>query len=153
MNANWRRMGSFFEMKKTLASEQETHAFGAEIAADLKPGDALGLVGQLGAGKTHFSQGIVSALGSVESVTSPTFTLVNEYHDGRLPVFHFDFYRMEDADEVLKIGWDEFLDEPGIILVEWADKFPELMPEDTRWFRFKIEDDGTRTIEQGTFTE
>ena len=146
-------MGSFFEMKKTLASEQETHAFGAEIAADLKPGDALGLVGQLGAGKTHFSQGIVSALGSVESVTSPTFTLVNEYHDGRLPVFHFDFYRMEDADEVLKIGWDEFLDEPGIILVEWADKFPELMPEDTRWFCFKIEDDGTRTIEQGTFTE
>lgn len=146
-------MGSFFEMKKTLASEQETHAFGAEIAADLKPGDALGLVGQLGAGKTHFSQGIVSALGSVESVTSPTFTLVNEYHDGRLPVFHFDFYRMEDADEALKIGWDEFLDEPGIILVEWADKFPELMPEDTRWFRFKIEDDGTRTIEQGTFTE
>ncbi|MGY8643944.1 MAG: tRNA (adenosine(37)-N6)-threonylcarbamoyltransferase complex ATPase subunit type 1 TsaE [Verrucomicrobiales bacterium] len=140
-------------MKKTLASEQETHAFGAEIAADLKPSDALGLVGQLGAGKTHFSQGIVSALGSVESVTSPTFTLVNEYHDGRLPVFHFDFYRMEDADEVLKIGWDEFLDEPGIILVEWADKFPELMPEDTRWFRFKIEDDGTRTIEQGTFTE
>ena len=55
--------------------------------------------------------------------------------------------------EVLKIGWDEFLDEPGIILVEWADKFPELMPEDTRWFRFKIEDDGTRTIQQGTFTE
>ncbi|MCL4104635.1 UNVERIFIED_CONTAM: hypothetical protein GTU68_004589 [Idotea baltica] len=134
-------------MKKTLASEKETRAFGAEIAADLKPGDVLGLIGQLGAGKTHFSQGIVSGLDSDESVTSPTFTLVNEYHDGKLPIFHFDFYRMEDADEVLKIGWDEFLDEPGILVVEWADKFPELMPEDTTWFRFKIEDDGTRTVE------
>ncbi len=134
---------------RSLTSEQDTHDFGAEVAVGLKSGSVIGLIGQLGAGKTHFTQGIVNALGSEESVTSPTFTLVNEYHDGRLPVFHFDFYRMDTRDEVLKIGWDEFLDEPGIVIVEWADKFAELMPEETSWFTFKIQPDGTRTIEQG----
>ena len=148
-NPDRRRVGSFFQMKKKLGSEDETRMFGGEIAAELKPGDAIGLIGQLGAGKTHFSQGLVTALGSNESVTSPTFTLVNEYHDGRLPVYHFDFYRMEDINEVLRIGWDEFLDEPGILIVEWADKFPELMPDNTQWFRFQIEDDGSRTVKTG----
>ncbi|NNE91056.1 MAG: tRNA (adenosine(37)-N6)-threonylcarbamoyltransferase complex ATPase subunit type 1 TsaE [Verrucomicrobiales bacterium] len=134
-------------MKKILTSEKETREFGAEIAGDLRPGDVLGLMGQLGAGKTHFTQGIVAALGSETAVTSPTFTLVNEYHDGRLPVFHFDFYRMDSPDEVVKIGWDEFLDEPGVVIVEWADKFPELLPDHTTWWKFSMAEDESRVLE------
>ena len=124
-------------------------AFGAEIASDLQPGSAIALVGQLGAGKTHFAKGVVDGLGGDPvTVTSPTFTLVQEYLSGcRVPVFHFDFYRMESADEVLAIGWEEYLEEAeGVLLVEWADKFPELLPEETRWFRFTIGPDGERVV-------
>lgn len=129
-----------------LASEAETIALGAEVAAALQAGDVLALCGQLGAGKTHFSKGIMSGFGGdPDKVTSPTFTLVHEYSDGGVPVFHFDFYRMETADEVIRIGWDEYVEEgEGIVLVEWADKFPELMPEETQWWQFEIAGEGRR---------
>ncbi len=107
----------------------------------------MALCGQLGAGKTQVTTGIVAGLGSAAAVTSPTFTLLHEYLDGRLPVFHFDFYRMERPEEVLGIAWDEILDEPGVVIVEWADLFPELMPQTTRWFELRAQPDGSRMIQ------
>ena len=140
-------------MSKTreVIDEAAMIAFGEEVAGDLAAGDCLALVGQLGAGKTHFTKGIVSGLGGDPSgVTSPTFALVQEYANGcRVPVFHFDFYRMESASEVLGIGWEDYVEEAeGVILVEWADKFPELLPPDTRWFRFEIAESGVRQVTQ-----
>lgn len=132
----------------TLESEDQTIAFGAEISTGLHAGGTLALVGDLGAGKTHFSKGVVAGLGSSNPVTSPTFTLVHEYSGGRLPVFHFDFYRLESADELLNIGWDDYLDAGGIVIVEWADKFPNLLPEDAWWFHFSIGEDGRRQVER-----
>ena len=131
---------------EVLRTEEQTIAHGAAIAADLKPGDTLALVGDLGAGKTHFSKGIVAGLSCDAPVTSPTFTLVHEYRGGQLPIFHFDFYRLENAQELLNIGWDDYLDAQGICIVEWADKFPDLLPENTQWFRFAISEDGSRNI-------
>lgn len=135
-----------------LKDEAAMMAFGSEIASGLQAGDTIGLVGQLGAGKTHFAKGIVGGLdGDPNAVTSPTFTLVQEYVSGcRIPVFHFDFYRMESAGEVLAIGWEEYIEESeGVILVEWADKFPELLPTETCWYRFEIAPDGERIVKCG----
>ena len=115
-------------MPQFLPTATDTHAWGVALAGSLAPHSVIALCGTLGAGKTHVSQGIVAGLGSAASVTSPTFTLVHEYLDGRLPVYHFDFYRMDSTAEVLNIGWDDYLDEPGVIVVEWADRFPELLP-------------------------
>ncbi len=79
-------------------------------------------------------------------MTSPTFTLIHEYLGGRLPLYHFDFYRLEDEDEALKIGLDEYLDGDGVCVIEWADKFPDLLPAHTQWFRFTHRPDGARDI-------
>lgn len=117
-------------------------ALGREIAADLRGGEVLALVGGLGAGKTRFTKGLVAALGHPGEVTSPTFSLVHEYRDGRLPVFHLDFYRLEAAEELLGIGWDEMLDEGGVIVAEWADRFPELLPAEARVLEFEVVDAG-----------
>jgi tRNA threonylcarbamoyladenosine biosynthesis protein TsaE len=133
-------------MMPGFGSEAQTIAYATEIAQSLEGGDTLALVGDLGAGKTHFTKGIAAGLGCECAVTSPTFTLVHEYTGGRLPVFHFDFYRLESAAELLNIGWDDYLDAQGIAIVEWADKFPDLLPEDAQWYRFAIAEDGTRTL-------
>ena len=131
-----------------LHSEADTIAHGKLIAQQLNAGDTLALIGHLGAGKTHFTKGIVTGLSSPDTVTSPTFTLVHEYSGGRLPIFHFDFYRLNSPQELLNIGWDDYLDANAITIVEWADKFPTLLPNNTQWFRFTINTDGTRTIQQ-----
>lgn len=110
-------------MSTRLATADDTRRWGLTLAESLQAGDVVALCGQLGAGKTQATKGIVVGLGSQADVTSPTFTLVHEYTDGRLPVFHFDFYRMEQSGEVLTLGWDEILDEPGVVIVEWADLF------------------------------
>ena len=128
----------------TLATPEATFDWGRELAASLQPGDVIALCGQLGAGKTQATKGIVAGLGSQAAVTSPTFTLVHEYTDGRLPIFHFDFYRMDSAEEVLTVGWDDILDEPGVVIIEWADLFRELLPPHTRWFQFTPQEDGSR---------
>ena len=121
------------------ADPRETVALGRQFAVDAQPGQVWALVGDLGAGKTHFAQGVAAGVGANTSATSPTFTLVHEYTGGRLPVFHFDFYRLENPSEVLALGWEEYLDEGGgLTLVEWADKFPALLPPSTRWLRFEI---------------
>ncbi|MCE9518522.1 MAG: tRNA (adenosine(37)-N6)-threonylcarbamoyltransferase complex ATPase subunit type 1 TsaE [Verrucomicrobia bacterium] len=106
------------------------------------------LVGNLGAGKTHAAKGIVAGIGSTARVSSPTFTLVHEYGGGRLPVFHFDFYRMESPEEVLGIGWDDYLDAGGVLIIEWADKFAEIIPAHARWFQFTILDEETRRVDE-----
>ena len=131
-----------------LASFEDTLAWGCALADTLRAGDVIALVGNLGAGKTHATKGIVAGLGSRADVSSPTFTLIHEYGRGRLAAFHFDFYRMQHADEVLSIGWDDYLDAGGVIIVEWADKFAEIIPPNARWFEFTVLEDGTRSVER-----
>ena len=125
-----------------LPDAPATIAAGTRLGAELGPGAVVALTGGLGAGKTHFTKGIVEALGGVEQVTSPTFSLVHEYRSGRLPVFHFDFYRMETAAEVLAIGWDEYTEAGGVCVVEWADRFPALLPPHTVWLALAPLDSG-----------
>ncbi len=109
-------------------------ALGEALADELEAGDVLGLVGDLGAGKTHLVRGILRGLGAPENSSSPTFALVHEHPGGRLAAAHFDLYRMKSAEEALGIGWDEYLESGSVLLVEWADKFDgALMPEDTLW--------------------
>lgn len=115
-------------------------ALGYRLAKSMEAGSVIALKGGLGAGKTHFTKGLVSGLGSEAEVTSPTFSLAHEYQGGKLCVFHFDFYRMESEDEVIAIGWDEYLDaadEGGVIVVEWPDKFPELLPKHAVWLNIE----------------
>ncbi|OYW71974.1 MAG: tRNA (adenosine(37)-N6)-threonylcarbamoyltransferase complex ATPase subunit type 1 TsaE [Verrucomicrobia bacterium 12-59-8] len=130
----------------TLQTPDDAYGWGTQLAPTLAAGDVIALCGTLGAGKTQITRGIVAGMNSQAAVTSPTFTLVHEYLDGRLPIFHFDFYRMESAAEVIGIGWDEFLTEPGVIIVEWADMFPDLLPPHTRWFQIEPQPDASRTV-------
>lgn len=122
---------------------------GKAAAAIAPAGTVIALVGGLGAGKTHWTKGFVAAMGSTAEVTSPTFGLVHEYPGGRLPVFHLDFYRLESAGELIALGWDELLEQDGVIIAEWGDKFPEMLPPDTRWLHFSVEADGSRTLREG----
>ena len=122
----------------SVQSEEEMVSLGREIAGTLQGGEVLGLVGDLGAGKTHLVRGILEGLGAAEPAASPTFSLVHEHGDGRLPAAHFDFYRMKNPDEALGMGWDEYLAGGSVLLVEWADRFEgALMPPDTRWLVLK----------------
>jgi tRNA threonylcarbamoyladenosine biosynthesis protein TsaE len=100
----------------------------------------IALLGPMGAGKTHFSKGLARGIGYEGEVTSPTFSIVQEYHGGRFPIFHFDLYRIHDAKELLALGWDDYLDQDGILLVEWADRFPELWPENATVVALEITD-------------
>ena len=129
-----------------LRTPEETIAHGRALAASLKAGDVLALTGELGAGKTHFVKGVVAGLGADCAVTSPTFTLIHEYRGGRLPVFHADWYRIEDEQELMKIGLDDCLAEDGIVIVEWADKFPNALPSSARRLEFRFREDGAREV-------
>ncbi len=119
---------------------------GRNTAENAQPGDVFALVGGLGAGKTHWTKGFVAGCGSATEVTSPTFGLVHEYPNGRLPLAHLDFYRLDSAAELIALGWDELLEQDGVIIAEWADKFPELLPEGTCWLQFEIKPDGSRSV-------
>ncbi|MFC4992673.1 tRNA (adenosine(37)-N6)-threonylcarbamoyltransferase complex ATPase subunit type 1 TsaE [Rubritalea tangerina] len=103
-------------------------AFGAKLSNQLSSGDILALIGDLGAGKTHLTQGIAEALGRTDAVTSPTFSLVNEYTDCSPELIHFDWYRMDSPEELLAIGWEDYLDRDAILVIEWPDRFPEMIP-------------------------
>lgn len=119
-------------------SAAETFEFGRTLAGSLKGGEILALCGDLGAGKTHLCKGIAAGLGcAADEVTSPTFTLVHEYRGGRLPIFHFDFYRLESEAEALAIGLDDYLAAGGVVLIEWAAKFSPLLPAATRWLELR----------------
>ena len=102
-------------------SPQETEALGEKLAARLAPGDIIAFSGDLGAGKTAFTRGLAKGLGIEERVTSPTFTIVNEYEGGRLPLFHFDMYRLGSSDELFDIGWEDYLARGGVCAVEWSE--------------------------------
>ena len=119
---------------------------GAQFADQAYPGSVFALIGDLGAGKTHWTKGFVHAIGSTADVTSPTFGLLHEYPGGRLLVHHLDFYRIQSAAELIALGWDELLDQDAILIAEWADRFPSLFPPQTRWLHFSISDNGTRIL-------
>ncbi len=134
-----------------LQTMEDTLALGGRLGRGAVPGAVIALCGGLGAGKTHLTKGIVAGLGAdPDAVSSPTFSLVQEYPGGRLPVFHFDFYRMASPEEVLAIGWDEYAEAGGVCVVEWADLFPGLLPEGTAWWRLELSPDGVRRAWQET---
>ena len=106
---------------------EETEAVGAALGKKLKPGTILAYRGDLGAGKTAFTRGLAKGLGCHEIVTSPTYTIVNEYLSGRLPLFHFDMYRLSSSDDLWDIGWEDYLDRGGICAVEWSENVDDAM--------------------------
>lgn len=108
-------------------SEQETEALGAALAQRLHGGDVIAYRGDLGAGKTAFTRGLARGLGCTGRVTSPTFTIVNEY-EGKIPLFHFDLYRLGDEEELWDIGWEDYLGRGGVCAVEWSESFPGVIP-------------------------
>lgn len=136
-------------MQARAATVEEMEMLGRAAAAETAVGSVIALVGGLGAGKTHWTKGFVAGIGSPAEVTSPTFGLVHEYHGGRLPVVHMDFYRIDSSNELIALGWDEYLEGSGVVIAEWADKFPEVLPAHTRWLSFQIEPDGSRVLCEG----
>lgn len=127
---------------------EETRAFGRTLGAHAEPGDVFALTGELGAGKTQLAKGIVEGLGDHAPVTSPTFTLLHEYEGGRLPIYHFDFYRLEDAASASRLALEDYLEGTGVCVVEWADRFPDLFPPGSHWFTISSAGDGARRIER-----
>jgi tRNA threonylcarbamoyladenosine biosynthesis protein TsaE len=128
-------------------SPAETEAIGRQFAVkDVRVGSILALRGELGSGKTLFTKGLVAGLGSEATVTSPTFTIVHEYPGGRLPVYHFDFFRLESRQSVARLGLDDYLFADGVSVIEWADRFPEFIPEQARWISFDIKSENQRVI-------
>lgn len=123
---------------------------GRLAAAHVRAGSVIALIGGLGAGKTHWTKGFVRGLGSPAEVTSPTFGLVHEYAGGRFPVFHWDLYRLANAEELISLGWDEYLEANGVIIAEWGDRFPDLLPPDTIRLVFSIEEDSSRSVQLET---
>ncbi len=110
-------------------SPQDTRAFGETLAKQLRAGDVLLLLGDLGAGKSELTRGIARGLGIETPVTSPSFTILNVYDEGRVPLFHFDWYRLNSAEELYEMGMDEYLGGDGIAVVEWPSQCPEAIPE------------------------
>src|SRR4029434_9159655 len=115
-------------------------------ARDAPAGSVLALQGELGSGKTLFTKGFVTGLGSNAAVSSPTFTIVHEYRDGRLTVYHFDFFRVENRQALARLGLNDFFFGEGVSVIEWADRFPEFIPEQARWILFEIKSENQRAI-------
>jgi tRNA threonylcarbamoyladenosine biosynthesis protein TsaE len=128
------------------SSPAETEAIARRVADDLIAGSILALKGDLGSGKTLFTQALVAGLESEAAVTSPTFTIVHEYQGGRLPVYHFDFFRLENRESAARLGLEDYFFGDGVSVVEWADRFQELIPEHARWISFEIKSETRRAI-------
>lgn len=137
-------------MEYITKSPEETENIGAALAKKLKPGTVIAYRGDLGAGKTAFTRGLARGLGYPDSVTSPTYTIVNEYLGGRLPLFHFDMYRLASSDDLWDIGWEDYLERGGVCAVEWSENVGEAM-EGAITVSIEKLDDSTRriTIEAG----
>lgn len=137
-------------MELITHSPEETEKIGAALGKILPPGTILAYEGDLGAGKTAFTRGLARGLGASDMVTSPTYTIVNEYLSGRLPLFHFDMYRLKSADDLWDIGWEDYLERGGVCAVEWSENVAEAM-EDAIYIRIEKIDPDTRriTIEGG----
>ena len=133
----------------TSNSAEETVAIGRRYGTGAKKGDVFALAGDLGAGKTQFVKGFVTALESRADVTSPTVTLLHEYNGGRLPIYHFDFYRLDSREAVARLGFDDYIFGDGVCLIEWADRFSEIIPPSAKWIGFEIQsDESTRVIRE-----
>lgn len=113
--------------------EKDTFAIGETIGKQTKPGEVYALLGDLGVGKTVLTKGLAKGLGITEAVNSPTFTIVQIYEQGRLPLYHFDVYRIADPEEMDEIGYEDYFFGEGVCLVEWANLIEELMPPRTKW--------------------
>lgn len=132
-------------------SPEETEKIGEALAKSLQPGTILAYRGDLGAGKTAFTRGLARGLGCKETVTSPTYTIVNEYLGGRLPLFHFDMYRLASSDDLWDIGWEDYLDREGVCAVEWSENVQDAFFGDETVVRIEKLGDSRRkiTIEEG----
>lgn len=118
-------------MEYITHSPAETEAVGEALAKTLRPGTVLAFRGDLGAGKTAFTRGLGRGLGCTERVTSPTYTIVNEYTSGRLPLFHFDMYRLRSSEDLFDIGWEDYLERGGVCAVEWSENVADALERDT----------------------
>lgn len=128
-----------------INNEEETREFGISLASQLMPGDVLALIGDLGTGKTALTRYIGEGLGVKQRINSPTFTIVKEYTEGRIPLYHFDVYRVGDPDEMFNIGADEYFFGSGICVIEWADLIEDILPENTKFIYIEYgEKDGER---------
>lgn len=134
-----------------ISSEKEAAEFGKGLGKTLESGDVLALVGELGTGKTTLTKAIAAGLDISETVTSPTFTIVKEYNSGRLPLFHFDVYRLENGGELIEIGGEEYFDAGGICVIEWADKIAEILPDDTKLILLEYGENEGERIYRCTF--
>ena len=131
-------------------SPAETEKIGASLGKIIKPGTVIAYRGDLGAGKTAFTRGLARGLGSTELVTSPTYTIVNEYLGGRCPLFHFDMYRLASSDDLWDIGWEDYLDRNGICAVEWSENVEDALEDPIIITIEKLEEESRRiTIEGG----
>ena len=137
-------------MQYITNSPAETEAVGAALALQLRPGTVIAYCGDLGAGKTAFTRGLARGLGCADPVTCPTYTIVNEYLSGRMPLFHFDMYRLASADDLWDIGWEDYLERGGVCAVEWSENVTEAM-ENAIWVRIEKTGEESRriTIEGG----
>ena len=138
-------------MEFRTQSAEQTERVGALLARQLLPGDVIAFSGGLGAGKTAFTRGIAAGLGICGPVTSPTYTIVNEYPDGRLPLFHFDMYRLGSADELFDIGWEDYLARGGVCTVEWSENVEDVLDDPIRVEISRVpgEDDSRRITVTG----
>lgn len=131
-------------------SPEQTEAVGAALGEKLKPGAVIAYQGDLGAGKTAFTRGVACGLGAKESVTSPTYTIVNEYLSGKYPLFHFDMYRLASSDDLFDIGWEDYLDRGGVCAVEWSENVADAMENAIVVTIEKLGEDARRiTVEGG----
>ncbi len=135
-------------MKKRiiLKTEEDTKALGRCLAHEIEEGDVIALVGDLGTGKTTLTKAIAAALGVCETITSPTFTIVSEYGSGRLPFYHFDVYRVHEEEELFEIGFEEYIDGPGVCVIEWSDLVRGLLPPKTKWIHLEYGEEESERI-------
>ena len=139
-------------MEYITTSPAETEAGGAALGKLLPPGTVLAYRGDLGAGKTAFTRGLAKGLGCTDIVTSPTYTIVNEYLSGRLPLFHFDMYRLASSDDLWDIGWEDYLERGGVCAVEWSENVEDALEDAVSVTIEKLGEDTRRiTMEGGDF--
>lgn len=123
--------------KIIIKNENDTRVFGEELARNMKAGDVLALEGDLGTGKTTLTKYIARELGIMDAITSPTFTIINEYYGGKMPLYHFDVYRLNGIDEMLDLGYEEYFFGEGLCIVEWAEKIEKLLPDETKTIKIR----------------
>ncbi len=134
-----------------IKNEHETEKFGFQLAENAKPGTVIALIGDLGTGKTTLTKSVAKGLGIEEVITSPTFNIVREYDSGRLPLYHFDVYRIGDIEEMYELGYEEYFYGEGVCVVEWADLIEELLPEDAVIIRIEYGENERERIYRCTF--